>query len=950
MKMTFKQQSALLFLLFFSLFFAGSAIAQPFVVKGKIANTETQAGLEGLVVRLNETAYESITEEDGAFRISGIQESGNQILVVLSGTKELYRQDIRVGDTRLTDVGTIPVVLEENLPEVAVANDIIPTISLSEGDLDGEDNAQDFSGLLSASRDAFIATSGFTFGRRRFRVRGYDSENSLYYINGVPVNEMERGRIFFGSWGGLNDVTRYPEVEIGLAPVSYTFGGVGGGLHLNMRASNQRKQTRISVSETNGGYRHRVMATHSTGWLPGGWAISVSGSRRWADEGYVDGTFYDAWSYYLGVEKKFNKQHSLSLTAFGAPNKRGRSTAVVQELYDLAGTNFYNPYWGFQNGKKRNSRVGNTHQPVVILTHDWNASDKTKLTTSVNYQTGRSGSTALDWYRANDPRPDYYRKLPSYIFANSSQEVAAEEEERWRTDEAFRQVHWDDIYQINLNAPESTITDANGIAGNDITGRLAHYIVEERRYDTDKLGASINLEQVVNDEFSIQGGLNYQQNTVHAYKLVDDLLGADFYFDTDEFAERDFPGNTIFNQPNLEQTNHVAQEGDVIGYDYDSNIRNIGGWLQGQYDLGNADLFLAANVSQTQFWRTGNFRTGRFPDSSFGDSEKQDFLNVGVKGGLTYALDGRNYLFARGSYRTRAPFMRNAYMAIRTRDQLVPGLTNEKILSGEAGFIHRAPMFKARAVFYYTKFKDQTKVNSFFQDDLNIAVDTDTEITGGFVNFAMTGIDTRHMGAELAADVKIGAGLSARLVAAIGEHIYDSRPNAIMTLDNDARLLVEDRTVYLKNFYISGQPQSAYNVGLNYQAKNYWSFWLDVSYFHRLYIDPNPNRRTEAAISYDAAGIDKVEQGTALWENILYQENPDGAAMVDVSVRKSWKIGDTYLILNGSVNNLLNNTDFITGGYEQLRFDFEEKNVDRFPSRYFYGFGLSYFMNVTFRF
>jgi hypothetical protein len=172
---------------------------------------------------------------------------------------------------------------------------------------------------------------------------------------------------------------------------------------------------RVSYALTNRTYRNRVMATYSTGMLKNGWAFTVSGSRRWAEEGYIPGTPFDAYSYFISADRKLGEKHLLNLTALGAPSKRGRAGVSTQEMNDFAGTNYYNPNWGYQNGKKRNSRIANTHEPVVILRHDWSPSERTRLTSSLSYQFGRDGATALDWYDARDPRPDYYRKLPSYI-------------------------------------------------------------------------------------------------------------------------------------------------------------------------------------------------------------------------------------------------------------------------------------------------------------------------------------------------------------------------------------------------------------------------------------------------------------------------------------------------------------------------------------------------------
>lgn len=290
----------------------------------------------------------------------------------------------------------------------------LPTINLSINELEGLEESQNISSLLQSSRDVFVSAAGYTFGPARYRMRGYDSENTTVMINGVSVNDMESGRAYWASWGGLNDALRNQDINIGINASELTFGGIGGNTNITTRASTYGKGVKMTYSRANRSYSNRLMFIASTGLMKNGWAFTLSGSRRWAQEGYVEGTFYNAFSYFVSIEKKFNDKHSLGLIGYGSPNKRGRAGVSVQEAYSLAGSNYYNAYWGYQNGEKRNARIGNYHQPMIMLSHYWTMDDKTKLTSTLYYNFGRGGSTALSWVEADDPRPDYYKNLPSY--------------------------------------------------------------------------------------------------------------------------------------------------------------------------------------------------------------------------------------------------------------------------------------------------------------------------------------------------------------------------------------------------------------------------------------------------------------------------------------------------------------------------------------------------------
>ena len=487
---------------------------------------------------------------------------------------------------------TLIEVLKENL------QDNIPTVSLDEND--GQDgSAQNISSQLNAGRDPFLNAATFKFSAVRFRIRGYDADQFGTYINGVPMENLDNGFTPYGQWGGLNDVLRNRESTIGMVNTTFAFGELGGLTSFDTRASHQRKQTSVNYALSNRNYVHRFMFTHSTGLNNKGWAFSFSGSRRWADEGFTDGTYYDGWSFYLGVDKRINDRHLLSFVAFGTPTKSGRQGSTVQEMINIAGNNYYNPYWGYQNGKKRNASIAKSFQPIGILTHDWKISDKTTLVTAGSFSFGKRSTTGLDWYNAADPRPDYYRYLPSYQLDSS---FANQVREELSSNVNKRQINWDALYNANYSSFE-VVHNANGIAGNDVSGRRAHYIVENRVINTTKYNFNTTLNSTVTENIIFTAGLTYQAQINNYYKKIDDLLGAEFYVDVNQFAERDFPTNPNAGQNDINRPNRILYKGDKFGYNYDINIKKGSVWLQGLFKFRKLDVFVASDQSYTSFFR-----------------------------------------------------------------------------------------------------------------------------------------------------------------------------------------------------------------------------------------------------------------------------------------------------------------------------------------------------------
>jgi TonB dependent receptor len=787
---------------------------------------------------------------------------------------------------------------------------------------------------LNAGRDPYFSGASFHFNAVRFRFRGYDNELFSTYMNGVPMENLDNGFTPFGLWGGLNDVMRNREATLGLRTTTFAFGELGGSTNFDTRASHQRKQTSVNYAISNRNYANRLMITHSTGLNKKGWAFTFSGSRRWATEGYADGTYYDGWSFFTAVDKRVNDRHLLSFVAFVTPTENGRQGSSVQEMTEITGDRFYNSFWGYQNGKKRNASVAKTSQPVGILTHDWRINEKSTLVTAASFSFGKRSVSGLDWYNAPDPRPDYYRYLPSY---QTNPLYKQQVLDAMRNNVNLRQLNWDGFYNANRSSFD-VVANANGIAGNTVSGRRSRYILEDRIINTTRYSINTTLNTTIGSNIDFTSGLTFQRQNSGYYKEVNDLLGGDFYVDVNQFAERILIGDPAANQNDVNNPNRILKAGDKFGYNYDINTTKASGWVQAVIKFRKIDIFLGGEHSYTRFQRIGNVKSGLFPNNSFGKSKANHFYNHAVKAGITYKFDGRNYLFANGSIMSRAPFFENAYIAPRQRDFVQDDIKSEGIYAAEAGYIMNAPKLKLRATGYYTRFTNQVNVLTFYHEDYR-----------NFVNYAISNIGKQHMGIELGVDAKIYKGLSVNAAANIGRYYYNTRQNAVVTLDNDASQLSRE-VIYSENFRVP-TPQEAYTIGLDYRSPRFWFVNVNFNYFSQMWLDFNPIRRTYSAVE----GLDPFSDK---WRNIIDQEKLESQYTVDAFAGYSWRMNNrfkslkktTYLVFNMGINNLLNNTSIVSGGFEQLRFDYTDRNPEKFPARKFYSYGLNYFASVGVRF
>jgi hypothetical protein len=743
------------------------------------------------------------------------------------------------------------------------------------------------------------------------------------------MNDLEEGGIFFNSFSGLNDVFRGRNLSLGLAPNEYNFGTMGLNTSLDASASNQRKGTRLTYTATNRSYRNRLMLTHSSGLLKSGWAYSFSLSRRWANQGQIKGTFYDAYGYFAAIEKRFKNQ-GISLTIVGAPLKRGKAGPATAEAFKLAGTHYYNPYWGYQDGEIRNTRVLSSNTPMAILSHDAKLGEKTNLTSAVSFQTGETSTTTIDWYNSADPRPDYYKYMPSYLSTDSATNALAS---IMSSDpDKYMQVDWDGMYEANLLNKKAGYGRSNYILASDVE-------------TTKKLNAAVNLQSLLSDHITFYSGITYQIQNNHDFRRIEDLLGGDYWLNINQFAEDGIQGLPVSTALNLDETNQIRKEGDSYGYDYNMHFSKANWFAQSVFIYNKFDFFLAGELGYTNFYRTGNYRHGLYPNDSKGNSQSNTFFNYQAKGGVTYKMNGRNYFYANGSFGTRAPFLDNVFIAPRTRNQIISNPQNEDISSAEVGYLKRSPNFKGRLTFFAAEVKNASDIKRYFND-----------IGGSFTNNVIQGINKRYTGMEIGAEIKLSPSFTVNLAGALTQAFYTSRATSKIYNDNDVAIgnntisQVVD-TLYIKNYYLPVGPQKAFQAGLSYRSKKYWYATLSVNYLANNWIDFTPASRT-------VEGVDLVTYNSPEWHAILDQKQLPSFYTLDLFGGKSFKMSkyfkkagySNYLNLNIGINNILNNKNIQLYGFENLRIGSAKAQPDWFVPKYGYALGTQYFINLSLQF
>ncbi len=908
-----------LFLLL-SLLVALPALAQRTGVRGSVVDAKTGLPVVGATVMLDEQGISVTSGPNGDFSISDAVAGNDRLLVLSYGYKD-WMQDVIISANVVENVGTIKLV------GIADGSNDADDFIVSESQIEDEEgNSQSIATLSGANDNIFYQAASYDFSLMRFRVRGYDSEYTQTMINGIVFNDPARGRFNYSMMGGMNQAFKNKSIGMGLEATSYGFGDVGGTNNIVTFAKDYAPGTRASVAYTNSNYYLRGMLTHATGLRKNGWALTMSAVARYSNEGIVPGSFYNSWGYFISAQKVFNPQHSLSITTFGAPTKRAANTATFQEAYDLTGDNLYNPSWGWQEGEKRNAKVVESFDPTAIVNWIWTPKAGVTLNTGVAVRKSFYSSSALNWYNAADPRPDYYRYLPSYFDDDDTKALYTE---KWRTDDSFRQIDWAGLYQTNyLNNLQA---DETGVS------KGATYIIEKRH--SNQLNTMFNsvLNARLNDYMTLQAGVGANWSRSSYYKTIKDLLGGRYWTDTDQFSERDYPNDKQMLQNDMNHPNRKVLVDDRFGYDYDVNSFSANAWIQNMINLPRWDINYGITLSYTQFQRDGHMRNGRAPENSYGKGVRHEFDNAGIKAGATYKIDGRNNITAHAYYGTKAPQFDQAYVSPRIKDDAITGLASERILSGDLSYNFNYRRFMGSITGFWTDMYNQTERTSFYDDQFST-----------FMNYVLTGVKKTYKGVEVGMAYRITPSITLSGAATFSRYQYKNRPTGTRSYEN-GQAPDTTQVVYLKNFYVGGTPQQAYSLTLKWSAPKMWFFEVNGVYMADSYVDLSPIRHEAMPNLYKVCETE--EELHAKVAEITRQERLKDNFVLNLSIGKLIYLNRTAsLNINLNLDNVLNNRNIQTSGYQQGRFDYTNYTTTKYPNKYYYAQGFRAYVNVGVKF
>ena len=844
---------------------SAAAFAQT-TVKGQLVDSETGEPLVGAAVMVEGTSQGTVTDIDGYFK-QGVAQGGTLVFKYV-GFKDLKKKITQKGAS--VDLGVIKMEPDAvMLADVTITSSIAVArktpVAVSTIDpvfIEEKLGTQEFPEILKSTPGIYATKDGGGFGDSKVNIRGFKSENSAMMVNGVPMNGMENNKVYWSNWSGLSDVTRSIQIQRGLGAAKVASPAVGGSINIITKTTEAKKGGSVSYAMGNDGY-NKILFNLSSGLSKDGWAFSLLGAKTWGD-GYIQGTEFEGYTWFVSIAKRFNDNHQLSLTAFGAPqwhnqrsNQNGLSIKEWQRVKQYMGEESpykYNSTFGYRNGQSYNSSKNSYHKPQISLNHLWQIDQKSSLSTALYVSIGRG---------------DGYRGTGDSTYANSwygSTNGLVNTQFR-RPDGTF---DYDAVETMNAASTNGSKMVMSKMMNNHLWyGLLSTY--------TTKIG----------ENFDFYGGIDFRYYKGLHQDVLTDLFGGTYFIDS--YNRKNV---TAENNPavggNSSYINEKLNVGDVLRRDYDGFVMYEGVFAQLEYNQDKLSAFVSGGASNTGYWRYDRM----YYSKDNAKSSTKNYLGGNIKGGANYNLTENHNVFVNAGYINRAPMFDTSFINSQTSHDRNPDAKNEKIMSFELGYGYRSRFFTANLNGYYTRWMDKA------------LYDSGTTADGLRWAMNMTGANADHWGVEFDFVAKPLNWLDVTGMFSWGDwrwkgvatgYLFDSQGQMLKNTRGDVVTDMAEAEKYkylvdMDNVNVGGSAQTTAALGLGVRPITGLRIGVDWNFFSRNFADYDINANTTTPNEPYVIG--------SPWKIPSY-------STFDISAGYSFDFGKVRATLSGNVNNVL---------------------------------------------
>jgi hypothetical protein len=804
-------------------------------LSGSVSDVETESEqiFDARIVLNNTIIVKS--DIDGKFKLQ-VDPNQTYSIKVTSFGYDTLEFKLKVGSTSLKYDITLAKYIK-GIDEVIVKADAakaretpIAFSKLTAKQITEDLGTRDLPMILNSTPGAYATEQGGGAGDARVSIRGFDQRNIAVLVDGVPVNDMENGQVYWSNWDGLSDITRYMQVQRGLGASKLSVVSVGGTMNVVTKGIDAKMGATFKQEVNNYGL-YKTAISYNTGLLKGNWGVTVAGAKKWGTS-YADATFDDAWSYFIKVQKKY-KKHLLSLGVNGAPQSHGQRTtrlpiAVIDKgLAEKAGINYqesldslyqvsnskyttptigargirYNSNSGIINGEIFNEKVNFFHKPQFNLTHSYNPSAKFNLTTVLYMSIGSGGGTGLK------------TSLSDYDTTNGLLKLQK-------------------VYDYNSTAYSSAYSTTEHVSSN---------YLRASNNDHKWYGILSTLNYKINNNLTSMFGVDARYYRGSHYQTVYNLMGGDYAIDnTNENQQIPTLGNT---------SNSMKRVGDKIAYYNDATVKWGGVFGQVEYKKDKWSTFVTASINTTGYQRIDYFKkkdlvidgvvyaqavgygdtmllngtkyTINSAEARAATTDEKWFTGATVKGGANYNINKNHNVFFNVGYLNIAPKMNTVF---DNANRAFLEIQNQKVSSIELGYGFKSKRFSSNVNVYYTIWKNKPPQFTY------------TTLDGDSYN--INGLDALHKGVELDFIYKISPKIDFEGLASIAD--WRTTSGNIVTIIDQDNNIVAQVDFSAKDVHVGDAAQIQLGASLRYEIKKDLYVKLRYTYFDKNYANFDP--------------------------------------------------------------------------------------------------------------
>ena len=651
------------------------------VIRGKLVDAENGEPLIGAQVRILGEKAAAVTNAEGDFSLKNPRHR-RQITVSYLGFKSENFNVNRSGEMGSLALTPDEVTLEGVTVTGTMAFDRQTPVALSNitsEEIEEKLGGQEFPEIMKTTPGVHANKQGGGWGDSEMYMRGFDNTNVATMVNGVPMNDMENGTVYWSNWAGISDVAKIVQTQRGLGVSKVSAPSVGGTINIITKTLDQKRGGSVSYQMGNDG-ANKVTFNVSTGMSKKGWGMTLLGSHNWGD-GYVKGTDYSGYTWFASIAKKFNERHTLSFTGFGTIQEHGQRISsmnygplTIQEwarVRQQYGDDHYqyNPNFGYLHGEAYNAARNKYHKPQLSLNHDWTINAQSSLSTALYMSIGRGNGSTAEGHGAG-AYTDYYGALNGVV------------KNDFRTADGY--FDYDALYERNAQSQEGSLMAlCKSINDHLWTGLISTY------------------KNQLSDDWNVYGGLDFRWYRGDHSTVITDLLGGQYFMDDADRSTVIPANNAKASDPNwVYQKRYV---GDKVYRDYSGYVVQEGFFGQAEYNHGPLSAYVNGALNNTTMWRYDRF----YYDHDHAKSDVANFIGGNIKGGANYNINDYHNIFLNIGYISRAPKFNGAFMQLTSSNYLNDDAKNEKIMSFEVGYGFNWRWVNVKLNGYYTNWMDK---------------------------------------------------------------------------------------------------------------------------------------------------------------------------------------------------------------------------------------------------